>query len=557
MNSTCPDKLELYGYLDGELPRSRRAELDLHVRRCAGCRDELRSSSNVQGFLFRRPDAKLGGDFEERFFSGLMDRMVTAEEAASFRSRLARRAWVAAAAAAIVVAAGAWAFFGERSASEAPVTAGELAATETAVESRRRRAAACDEVARIVDALAAGEIATSRGEMRALDARLAEVGLRLSGELLAYLRRGDDSRARGALRAMATHGSPSYVTSLAAFTHGDRDRGDAFRGAVLDAVEAIGTTEAARMIGREVRKGYPAREGIRRLVRMDTDAAWIEVENLVHDLRDDELADVTAAVATAADERATDLLFDLYISGRQTQELRSRLARRDGVVARAREVVWGHGAGIDGTRRAIRLLGILRDVGSVERIGRLIHRRELAESAVVALADIGDADCKRSLASHLELDPDARLSRRRRDFQTRLTGSIATFGNDGAHFYLAEAEHGTDTFDRHYVVAAGHCGTESTLPALRLLLRVDHLRSAATCAIGLIGHESTLPTLERLLRDRNADVRREAIRALQRLGHRPRSKTRGFVRRRTELSPLAPRDYDLARLRERLFPSEG
>lgn len=528
--SACPDKVELYEYLDGELSRHRRSEIDLHVRGCAACRDELRESSAVQGHLFRRPVPEPEDDFEERFLVGLMDRMVTREETEQFRSKQTRRTWVAAAAAAVVVGCSLTMFFHRSRPVGTP--GDELAAEDPAVRLEHRRASARAEVEAVVDGLSNGLVEVDQDDLSELDARLASTGLRLPTELLRQVEENDGGRFSGALAAMRIHGLPSYVTSLAAFLRRDagHPRRSERRDLVLDVVGGLGTAESARLIGREVRRGLSADEGIRRLVLMDSEPAWVEVENLVSELPERDLNAVTGAIAAVDDRRATELLFDLYLDGRQVGGLSTKLAGREGVAERAREVVWGHPGNIDVTRRAIRLLGILRDESSVERLEPFLSRHEYAESTVVALADIGDDTAKRKLASRLELDIDVRLSSARQSLQYRLTGSIARFGPEGARFYLDEADLGRDSFDRHYVVAAGHCGTETILPSLKRFLDKDHLRAAATRAMGLIGHETTLPTLERLLRDRNAGVRREALRALKRIGHRPRARKGGFVR---------------------------
>ena len=513
---TCPDRPTLHALFDGELPGDDVLELDVHVRDCATCRDFLRSLAVVDRSVRRAgPSEALSDAYEDQFLGGLMERMVTSDEVSRWR-RLARTWQLAAgvaAAALIAIVVG-------RFVGKAPTSADDTvnpvgtAASMTQSGNATSRRGSLERFRQALSRLGKAANPSLDSFMSQWDPRLREtVGRPLEQVVEEGLRDDDVEVVRGSLRM--TKLRMHHLADLRRILVRD-DIDHDLRRATWVAVARISGDASGRLLAHEIVSGRLSRDDLVAVVReTGSEDVWIDLIDVVAMRVPEALEHMTPPDDLVDEHELTRRLLEAFVNNEQSGRLRSALLHRDGVAKAARRIAFSdRPATVRG--RAISLLGACRDEGSVVELAALLDATKptTARPVLVALADIGTPDAVLRIVA--KLDVRAAGTVEANDFQRRLLLALRRVNGEVATKLIDRVTMATSTQACRLLIAAGCVGDEATIPRLISCPVRDDLRWAVARAIGLIGGVEANKFLESLRNDRDARVRDEVRRFLDR-----------------------------------------
>lgn len=552
MESTtrCPDNIDLYAYLDGELDSSAFGIVDRHLLDCSQCRDEVRRLKVFHRTLFAEISPDRSAEDDELFSVAdfkkkLMGRMATSDEVRTQKPRFAQRPRIAvalgAAAVLMVVIAASFVgvhFIAGRSSSQESVVVND---DRDIVDKEVRKLTLLRLESDFRSGIAAGHF-QSVGVMKEWRRKYESAG----GSFIPVLERigknGSPIERRWIAGRLATEiGADS--AHVARHLTGDADV-EVRAALVADAWRWPRDIAVALVVA--AGDDVPRRVAVAALQKIKSSAAK---NRLIEMAMTDGADDVIAALSGGVDADA--VLLEAYLRGSQSSLLRQRLAKAPALVATARTIAQSSAESNDRRCRAMILLGDLRDRPSAAFFERRLSDRVFAEAAAAALARLDDDEARLVLARRLS--PRALDRAESGDVvQSAIARAIRSMDERASRFYLDRIAREDGQFSANYVVAAGLCGNERVLPALERLLDDDMLTLHAVRAIDAIDDRGSTAILVKLSRSTDGRVRDEAKSALKRRGvpdgggrskplvdaHRPSAP----IRDATEIFPLLRND---------------
>lgn len=520
MESTtrCPDNIDLYAYLDGELDSSAFGIVDRHLLDCSQCRDEVRRLKVFHRTLFAEisPDRSVADDelfSVADFKKKLMGRMATSDEVRAQKPHFARKPRIAVAlgVAAVLMFVVAASFVGVH------FTAGRSSSRETVAAVDDDRNVVDKEVRKLTllrlesdfrSGIAAGHF-QSVGVMKEWRRKYEFAG----GSFIPVLERigknGSPIERRWIAGRLATEiGADS--AHVARHLTGDADV-EVRAALVADAWRWPRDIAVALVVA--AGDDVPRRVAVAALQKIKSSAAK---NRLIEMAMTDGADEVIAALASGAEADA--VLLEAYLRGSQSSLLRQRLAKAPALVATARKIAESSAESNDRRCRSIILLGDLRDRPSAAFFERRLSDRIFADAAAAALARLDDDEARLVLARRLS--PRALDRAESGDVvQSAIARAIRSMDERASRFYLDRIAREDGQFSANYVVAAGLCGNERVLPALERLLDDDMLTLHAVRAIDAIDDRGSTAILVKLSRSTtDGRVRDEAKTALKRRG---------------------------------------
>lgn len=509
----CPETCDLYAYLDGELDSRMFTEVDRHLLDCSRCRDEVRRLKVFQRTLFSRisPDISIDADQTVSvadFKRKLMGRMATSDEvrgrepAASSRSRVGVMLGVAGALV-VIVAASVVGFDRTSAHSSAPTIVASKIDGEVDKEIRKLSLLRLESDFRTGIAEGSWQ---SVGALRDFSRKFEATGGSIIPVLERISRAGTLVERRWIAARLATEigEDASHVARMLAV---DSDI-DVRHNVVADAWRWPRETALSLVVA--AGSDVPRRTAVATLQKIKSNSA---TRQLIAMAMNDDADEVVAALSAGPDADA--VLLEAYMRGSQSSLLRRRLLKSANMVVTAKKLAESSAESVDRRCRAMLLLGDLRDRTSVALFDRRLGDRAFAAAAAAALARLDDDDARLVLARRLSpnsFDRDDDI------VQASITRAIRSMDERASAFFLERIACEDGQFSANYVVAAGLCGSERTIPALVRYLDDDMLTLHAVRAIDAIDDRASTAVLVKLTRSNDGRVRDEARSALRRRG---------------------------------------
>ena len=519
--------------LDPEL----RHHIALHLENCADCQHSRAAIGAIEDQLAKRPAIIFDEGFEERFRTDLMARMVTAPEVREVRRVYSLQRLSLAAAVLMTCSVALWALIGaegdeyDRQAERESAQSSQFADKRPVLDPKSQ----CQEqLTRVLDRQRQSPMDDKKivELTQRLRREFGAASLNLDAQLLSRL--DFMGELDPAVLAFLPQLSPSevllgaraYLTASHASARGRRE----FVDLVVQCCHQELPKQTTQFLRRELDRGLGLDQVLIALRGMNSPDSKRALKDICLSRGLDEPAVVAAALKEVPGDEITELFFRVYLDGEQSGKLQAALLARPGVLARARSQAFARHGNLEVIRRAVDLLGHLGDRESAQDLVRMLGSQALEEEVVAALGRIGGPISMTELARRLDLGlknyHDTNLARYR-----LLARHIASFGDDGARYFLNRAQNSSDGFANHYILAAGLCGTSRvTIHGIAALTNRDDTKVTAVRAINMIGSESAQEVLGKLCKSRDHKLRSAARKALElrrrksKKSEKPRSK---------------------------------
>ncbi len=518
--------------------------LDGHLRACGACRDRMRSLARFFRILRRPVPDDLGPDFEARFLSGLRLRM-RAGAAGGAATAGRRRAGMALAMGLLVLVAGAIGLVRRGAAGPAAPAAGGAAPAAVALSDAppRDRALAAAATASALCAVRPAEDREGLMSAWAPAARLLRVAGFHPADILGGLtEHPDDDVVIRVVTLLGALGRPESRGLLARVMERCQLRPAPRRAALLAMAALPGRTAFEAMVEAGARHAT-ATERCEALAASGSSLAGPALVALI--------------AARNAGSAEAEVRWLAAVPGRDTTEALVRkivrtplpeeagwsaveeLGRRGDVAVRILSgemrslVAAGARTSAEAAVRAAELAGRLGAGGLVPELralrAALPGSADVEDAVFAAWAAAGDGAALLALAECLPRidaieDPgaSARIDRARPHFRR--------LGEGGARVLLGALDTRNADTRRAAVLGAGLTGSRGIVPVLSALLRRTDVRSEAIFALGEIGGDAAAAPLADLYERGGAVARREALRALERMGRSPARPVIGRLR---------------------------
>jgi anti-sigma factor RsiW len=535
--NTCPEQIELYAFVDGELPRQRWLVIDEHLPRCSRCRDEIRGIARLNRCLHAQETPDLPDDFEQSFRTALLSRTITSNEVRTFRQVVETKRLVYLAAG-FILALLTWQLATSFDSTDVSNDDHEIA---TGVESVQKKKIAQLSFDRLLAVVIASHSKADDTQVREVQGRFAKNGESLVGHISKRFD-GSTMAEEMALYAILAETKSRQAQSLLARRLRRQPPRSPMRLAILDAVIKFPNEETARLIGRESQSGLPLDKSFDLLRQLPSQYYWPELSALCRRHIKVAPKEVVDLLASMEDERAESFLLDLHLGGMQSSGLTAHLVQRTKVIERSRAIISTGETSVSHKRLAMKLLAEKGDIVSEGILANLVDDPQLGNDAILALARVGTEDAMVKVVHRLSLASEHYESSADRKKRAQIEAAIQGMGTDGLDLVTRLVHIENHRFRAHYVRALGILGDEETLPLIYTFAEVADLKESALRAVLRIGSASSSDFLKKMSRDQNQEIRRLAKRGLKklRLAPMPR-KWRGFANLRAGSCGNSPR----------------
>ena len=383
-------------------------------------------------------------------------------------------------------------------------------------------------------------------------------------ELLEPLLKDRDVRVQSrAAEALGQLGERGAVAELRAVV--ERTKSPLLRVAAAGALDQLGDPLSQKLLHNELMSDDP--EARLQAALLLCSASEVEAQNVLRDwLRrgtpsDEVFINTLYRLASAGDGQArSQLLSRLERGGRPEVQLSAAASLAKLGEERGRAVLREAASRMDQTQvLAARLLASVETSTNVPLFLQILKNPRATPAALIAasegLADAGQSDDARALAGLLT-HADARLRQAAASAIVELTGRDPAALSEQSLAWAEGALSDRSSEIRSSAVAALGDSTTKTVPLLQKVLTGDTeptVRRAAARALARRQERDALTALHLGLRDADTDVRKETLRAIERIGERLRRRgdTKVLAEVKSWLAPL----LDGASLEEQVLAS--
>ena len=510
----CPPKFDLHAYVDGELSQELWQNVEDHLPRCHGCRDEVRAIARLNRVLHARRPLPAGADFEDRFREALLGRMVTRDEVSHLRQLFQSRrlAWMAAG---VVMAVAAWAIM------PGPHK-GEDAEDNPAVAEQQSTAGGAEipDGVMLVNRALAGiqeDPEALDGEaVRRLDGVLRRQGTALVQHLEQRL---PDLRGKNRAAALRLLGLMDTGLSRAVLwrclEEGAFEDEDQLLLVVRPLLRRPSLGREIRLVSRRISRDLSFARAFSLLAGLPGKAPWESVQRLCRMRLKEAPGEVIRTLIDSEDNRATALLLTFYLEGVQHSNLTAFLVRKPELWQELSGIAGDSSATLQKRRRALNLLGRLCDPRSITLLRNLVTSSSpLRDDALTALARMENEEAFRILRNQVPVG--LRYGRTSGPAEA-LGRAMSRITPRGQAWYLSRAAGPQQDLLPQDVLILGWLTPEAALPRLYDLARNSRLRLHAVRAIVRLNQASSASFLRKMCRDRDGAVRRAAREGLKAL----------------------------------------
>ncbi len=519
--SNCPEKIELYGFVDGELSQLRWQLVDDHLPNCPVCRDEVRAIARLNRQLHRDVPIDLPEDFERSFRESLMARTVTSDEVRTFR-RVLNAKKLAYLAAGFLMAVVGWSFIPTTSQSQEEEHAAQEIPQEKEQEGIQLARAS---FLRFLSESLAGQPSGSRvnvARLRSVRRQFERAGQNFVAFVGSRLKTADPQETE-VLYGLLAATQRSQARSLLRRELRELPSQSPLRLRLLGTLVEYPRADTARLIGREARDHLKFLDAVRLLMKLPRARTWDVLASLCRQRIEDDPSQVVAVLSQIGDPRAEDMLMDLHFQGVQSDGLMAQLVSRKKVIERSRELVMSRSTSLDRKKRAMLLLGVQGDEVNAEILTTFMDDPKLRADAFQALSKIGSESAMLKLVHRLPQNPQSMNGRHQEEQTLMVEEAILSFDPRSVDFFARLASDGPSNHRNQYIQALGIIGGEEVLSRLYVLAENVQLREACVAAVVRIGSENSGEFLARMSRDQRKKIRLLARRGLRKLKKRQSS----------------------------------